>query len=440
MTTTDQRSTGAVTAAAHDDEQARALVVEALHAGAPTIVVQPILGLATGRTVAFEALARFTHGEPSLPPDRWFALAHRAGLGAMLEARAVELALRLGHLRPDNTLLSVNVSPSVVGSTELAHVLPDDLTGVQLELTGVGRLDDPGRLAAPLAALRRRGARIAVDDVGEGYVALQRVMLLAPDVLKLDRSLAAGIQYEAGKAAIVEAIVGYAATAGAVVCAEGVESLEDLYLLADLDVAEAQGWVVGMPAAGFEPVTDPSRLTCEASFSRALAVGGRTARPGATPSLEHVIGRLVDVTHLDHLGGLMAMVADVVGCDRAELSVVDETGGWLEALGPGACLPSGPRYRIGDSALSRRVLDTQEMAQVLVGSPDADPQEAARMAERGLRSMVLTPVVSAGRPVGLLECSQREDLSWSRAQLRKARTLGAVLGPVLDTLRRGSPG
>ena len=60
-----------------DDDEARSLVVTALHAGAPTIVVQPILGLGVGRTVAYEALSRFTHGGPSLSPDQWFAMAHR---------------------------------------------------------------------------------------------------------------------------------------------------------------------------------------------------------------------------------------------------------------------------------------------------------------------------------------------------------------------------
>ena len=66
------------------DEEARSLVVGALHAGAPDIVVQPILGLTVGRVVAYEALARFSFGEHYLPPDKWFGWAHRAGLGALI--------------------------------------------------------------------------------------------------------------------------------------------------------------------------------------------------------------------------------------------------------------------------------------------------------------------------------------------------------------------
>ncbi len=93
------------------DDEARALVVEALHAGAPDIVVQPILGLTTGRAVAYEALARFSSDTYRFAPDRWFGLAHQAGLGAMLEARAVGLALRAGQQRPAGTVLVGQCQP-----------------------------------------------------------------------------------------------------------------------------------------------------------------------------------------------------------------------------------------------------------------------------------------------------------------------------------------
>ena len=66
---------------------------------------------------------------PSYSPDVWFSMAHECGLGAMFEARAVDLALRAGAERPAGTLLSVNVSPSVLSTRELHDVLPFDLVG-----------------------------------------------------------------------------------------------------------------------------------------------------------------------------------------------------------------------------------------------------------------------------------------------------------------------
>ena len=439
MVTTEQAAPAADQTAPLDAEEARSLVVTALHAGAPEIVVQPILGLSTGRAVAYEALSRFNHGGPVMPPDQWFGLAHRAGLGAMFEARAVDLALRAGQGRPSGTVLSVNVSPSVLSSRELHDVLPFDLSGLQFEVTEKEVVDDPAHLTVILDALRGRGAKIAVDDVGEGYAGLQRVMAISPDILKLDRSLVTGVEAEAGKAAMVEAVVRYSARVGAQVCAEGVESLEDLYVLADLDVAEAQGWVIGMPGPAFDPVSDASRLTCESSFARALAAGGRNA-PGVGPrGLEHLLGRLVDTEDLDSLARLMTLAAATLGCDQVDLSYVDASGEYLEAVLPETWRPEGIRYYLNEYAASKNALATQEIMQVVASSPDADPREVEWMTREGFRSVIGVPIVCAGRSIGLLECCKIAETPWSRMQLRHARIVATVLGPVLGTLQPHAP-
>jgi EAL domain-containing protein (putative c-di-GMP-specific phosphodiesterase class I) len=434
--TTDRAADAALDEATLDDEQARSLVVSALHAGAPEIVVQPILGLTGGRAVAYEALSRFSHGGPRLPPDQWFGLAHRVGLGAMFEARAVDLALRAGQHRPPGTLLSINVSPSVLTTQELHDVLPPDLSGIQFEVTEKEVVEDPARLATILDALRGRGARIAVDDVGEGYAGLQRVMSVSPDLLKLDRSLVTGVEAEPGKAAMIEAVVRYAAKVGAQVCAEGVESLEDLYVLADLDVAEAQGWVIGMPSGTFEPVSDASRLTCESSFARALSLGSRNGSNASSSELEHLLGKLVDTKDLDSLARLMTLVAETLKCDRVELSYLDASGEYLEAVRPESWQPEGVRYYLDEYQPSKHALETLQMMRVEVDDPDADPHEAAWMVAEGVSTLIGVPIVSAGRPVGLIECCKVDRAPWSRLQLRHARIVATVLGPVLGTLQR----
>jgi EAL domain-containing protein (putative c-di-GMP-specific phosphodiesterase class I) len=436
MTTADRSAGTAVDETTLDDEEARSLVVAALHAGAPEIVVQPILGLTSGRAVAYEALSRFTHGGPRLPPDQWFGLAHRVGLGATFEARAVDLALRAGHGRPTGTVLSINVSPSVLSSRELHNVLPFDLTDLQFEITEKEVVEDPTRLMEVLDALRRRGARIAVDDVGEGYAGLQRVMSIGPDLLKLDRSLVTGVEAEMGKAAMIEAVVRYAAKVGAEVCAEGVESLEDLYVLADLDVAEAQGWVIGMPMSTFESVTDAARLTCESSFARALSLGGRSSATGSASDLEHLLGRLVDTQDLDSLAKLMTLAAMTLGCDRVELSLLDVSGEFLEAVRHESWQPEGVRYYLDHYLTSKHALETQQMIQVDAEHPETDPHEVAWMRAEGVSTLIGVPIVSAGRAIGLIECCKVDAAPWSRLQLRHARIVATVLGPVLGTLRQ----
>ena len=96
-------------------------------------VFQPIVSLASGEAVGFEALARFD-GKPGMPPSWWFSQAHRFELGAALEAEAVRAALFVEG-RAANHFLSVNLSPSALASPEVRHVLPTDLRGLVIEIT-----------------------------------------------------------------------------------------------------------------------------------------------------------------------------------------------------------------------------------------------------------------------------------------------------------------
>jgi EAL domain-containing protein (putative c-di-GMP-specific phosphodiesterase class I) len=97
----------------------------------------------------------------------------------------------------------------------LLRHLPDDLGGFQVEITENELVPDAGRFRAALEQLRERGAQIAVDDVGEGYAGLQRVMSIRPDVLKLDRSLVSAVDSRPDLAALLEAVVRFAGRVGA---------------------------------------------------------------------------------------------------------------------------------------------------------------------------------------------------------------------------------
>ncbi len=417
-----------------DPDECRALVTRALHHGAPSMVSQPILGLSSGRVVAYEALARFGPELPSYSPDVWFAMAHECGLGAMFEARAVDLALRAGAQRPSGTLLSVNVSPSVLSAPELHDVLPFDLSGLQFEITEREVVQDADRFHMVLKAVRDRGASVAVDDVGEGYAGLQRVLELSPDVIKLDRSLVTGIESEPVKAALVEAIARYAAKAGAEVCAEGVENLDDLYVLADLDVAQAQGWVIGMPSPTFEPASEAATLTCQSSFQRTLALGSRA--PGQdTTALERLLADLVNCTDLDSLARMTGPIGDHLRCDLAEISLLGTDGDFIQGIGALSWRPEDHIYPLADYPVTRHCLESLEIMTVDLADPGADEAERRWMTTEGVTTMIGLPVLAAGTVVGLLECSRAVATPWSRVQLRHARIIATVLGPVIRTLQ-----
>lgn len=120
--------------------------------GAIRIVTQPILDLVDGRIAGYEALSRFDR-RIGWTPQHWFQCAQRCGLGARLEAAAIDAALSV-PFRPPATVLTVNVSPSTLGTRALGEVLPGDLSGLMFELTQNEPIAGDPTLPATLQQLR----------------------------------------------------------------------------------------------------------------------------------------------------------------------------------------------------------------------------------------------------------------------------------------------
>lgn len=407
---------------------------QALTAGDPVMVFQPIMDLVTGTVTAYEALARFPH-LPGTAVDAVFAHAHRTGRGLALESLAVDRALAEGARRPPGTVLSVNVSPSLLGDAAFLDRLPADLDGVQVEITEHEIVADPRGFMRALDCLRERGAAIAVDDVGEGYAGLARVMSMSPDVLKIDRSLVAGVHDKPALAALLDAVVRFAGRTGASVCAEGIEVAEELETLADLDVAHGQGWFIGRPGSGFAGASWESRAVCSSAMHRAVAVGGHDRDDLAAALL-----RVSRSTGLDHLARALHGISATIGADHVELSYLDEDWTYVEAVMDSEVHFKGVRYHLDELPLTRDVLSRDTAAQVILGDPAADPGEVAWMTEDGVGSLLMVPVSSGDRVVGLFECHQVAPAPWRRSQIQAARAIAAVAGPVLDNLLRTAPG
>ena len=225
-------------------EQAAADVLSVIAAEDFQTVFQPVVELATGRPVGFEALTRFREGRP----DEWFARAAAAGLGVHLELATLDAAVSRIADVPDDAYLAVNLSPEAICSDAFAErtaTLP--LTRLVIELTEQTEILRDDDLAGRLASLRAAGARVAVDDAGSGYAGLQRVLALAPDVLKLDLDLIRGIDVDAARQALAWAMTWFARQTGTVLVAEGVETAAELEMLVALGVPYGQGFHLGRP-------------------------------------------------------------------------------------------------------------------------------------------------------------------------------------------------
>jgi EAL domain-containing protein (putative c-di-GMP-specific phosphodiesterase class I) len=219
----------------------------------PTIVrpaFQPIFDLARGRVCGFEALARFAVG-PLHSPVEWLSAASERGLESAFEATLLEAGLRGRASLPGNCFLSVNISPDAMLSQEVRDVIDraGRLDAVVIELTEREPVKDYAALGAVLAAVRERGGTIAVDDAGAGYASLQHIMSLRPEFIKLDRALVAGLDVDAAKLALAEAVGSFAARIDSWLVAEGIEHDGELDAVRSIGVPLGQGFGLARPAA-----------------------------------------------------------------------------------------------------------------------------------------------------------------------------------------------
>jgi diguanylate cyclase (GGDEF)-like protein len=255
-----------------------------------TPVFQPLVDLANGRLVGYEALSRF-NSPIQRSTEAWFNQAQRCGRGPRLEAEAIKTALEIGRTRPDGTYLSLNFSPSAIASSYVRTVLPDDLTDVVVEITEHELASEDGSLEEGLRDLRRRGARIAVDDAGAGYAGLKQVMRVQPDLIKLDRGLIEGVNFDSAKSALIEFFVLFARRVGAGVCTEGIETLEELQSLVQLGVGFGQGYLLGRPAEPWIQVSETVSHALSIGSLRHWSDGERAAPGGPTGPVNRRLGR-----------------------------------------------------------------------------------------------------------------------------------------------------
>ena len=266
--------------------------------GAIRAVYQPIVDLATGRTVGFEALARGPQGSELERPDRLFAAARASGRLSELDwaCRAAALRGALDAKLGRSVSLFVNVEPEAIQAPPSPEML--DLIGeagrhlsVVVEVTERSLVSAPAELLVALSSVRDLGWGVALDDVGAEVMSLALMPFVRPDVIKLDLSL---IQQQPDRAiaAIASAVDAQAERTGALVLAEGIETQEHLDTALALGATIGQGWLFAHPGSlpdnarlltgGLTP--QPAPPVPAPSPMRASS-GGRPARRSTKPLL-----------------------------------------------------------------------------------------------------------------------------------------------------------
>ncbi len=205
----------------------------------------------------YEALLR--SNEPLLPhPGAILDAAERLGRINVL-GRKVRgaVAARVDEI-PADMKCFVNLHPRELLDEELyaADAPLSRVAGrVVLELTERAALDAVDDVQARVAALRKLGYRIAVDDLGAGYAGLTAFAELKPEVVKLDMSLVRGIHLDEVKQKLVGSIVAVCRDMRLAIVAEGVETVEERDALAGLGAELLQGYLFAKPGKPFPEVS-----------------------------------------------------------------------------------------------------------------------------------------------------------------------------------------
>ncbi len=218
--------------------------------------VQPVVSLSQRRIFAYEALVRTT--EPSVPHGGAFIeLAESLGGMRDLERRIRHAVADFAATVPDDALLLVNLHPGSLDDPELFAAdapLAPFASRIAFELTERASLHSLDAVTEKVAALRARGYRIAVDDLGAGYAGLTSIALLHPDIVKLDMALVRDLDATPTKANIVGSMAGLCRDLGITVIAEGVETPAERDKLASLGCDLLQGYYFSRPARPFPAV------------------------------------------------------------------------------------------------------------------------------------------------------------------------------------------
>lgn len=215
---------------------------------------QPIVTMATGVVLGYEALLRWNFGGQLIYPDRFISLAERRGLISRIGAWVIDEVCRHGAAQPSSeTTWALNVSTHQLLDAEFADIVGAalDRHGLQpgrltLELTESSVIGDDSKTVALLHRLTDLGVHLAIDDFGTGYASLDYLRTLPLQQLKIDRRFTADIG-QARTNTIVTAIVGLTEALGIDLIIEGVETPEQQEAAMVAGVTLGQGYLFGRP-------------------------------------------------------------------------------------------------------------------------------------------------------------------------------------------------
>ena len=216
---------------------------------------QPLVNLRHGRIAGFEALLRWNSPRyGNVSPATFIPVAEESGLIERIGEWVLRSACSEAASWPEKLKVAVNISAIQFKNGELSNVVAAALRGsgldprrLELEITESILIDDFSTTIAQLHSLKILGISISMDDFGTGYSSLSYLRSFPFDKVKIDQSFVRDLGGDSSSTAIIRAVTGICGSLGIVATAEGVETRQQLDILAAEGCDEVQGYFVSQP-------------------------------------------------------------------------------------------------------------------------------------------------------------------------------------------------
>lgn len=235
-----------------------ARIAQALRGDAVQLAFQPKVYLPDRTLAGAEALLRWHDPEFGyIPASEVVDGAEAVGLIDELTLAVLAKAIAARRAMSKRKLdvgISFNISMRSLNNPELVNRMVD-LTAASndrfdrytVEVTETHLMHEPAKVMESLIRFRLRGFRIAIDDYGMGAAAMQFLMKLPSNELKIDRMFIAAAPASAQAYVLLQSAVELGLRLGQVVVAEGVETQVESELVEALGCQQGQGYLYGPP-------------------------------------------------------------------------------------------------------------------------------------------------------------------------------------------------
>ncbi len=223
------------------------------------VVYQPIVAMDTMRIASCEALCRWDHPQLGpISPSVFIPLAEEMGIISEISTFMLNSACMECAKWPVPITVCINLSAKDFRERSIVDKVRNTLAAsglaphrLEVEVTETALLDDKSLTREYLDELKALGVRIALDDFGTGYSSLSYLHTLPLDKVKIDRSFLMDVTRSERSLELLKGVVNLSRPLGLEVTIEGVETFEQLKILASSVKPDlVQGFLFGSALTG----------------------------------------------------------------------------------------------------------------------------------------------------------------------------------------------